>query len=86
MHARRRAAPRAGPGDRNLVKNLVKPGKNLVQNQVFLEAEALTRNLGFLEDGHLRSQEKCIGDHWKSREPGIWNLGKHIVINQVKAG
>ena len=37
-------------------------GKNLVINLVFLEAEALTRNLGFLEDEELRILGKCIGD------------------------
>ena len=37
--------------------------KNLVLNLVFLEAETLTRNLGFLEDDDLRILGKCIGDH-----------------------
>ncbi len=37
-------------------------GKNLVKNLAFLEAEALTRNLGFLEDRDLRILGKCIGD------------------------
>ncbi len=50
----------SGVGDCNLVKNLV---INLVKNQVFLEAEALTRNLGFLEEDGLRILRKCIGDH-----------------------
>ena len=58
----------AGTGDCNLVKNLVinlvkNQVKNLVKNQVFLEAEALTRNLGFLEDECLGILSKCIGDH-----------------------
>ena len=43
-------------------KKLVKLGKR-GKNLVFLEAEALTRNLGFLEDDDLRILGKCIGDH-----------------------
>ncbi len=57
-----------GLGHCNLVKNLVinlviNLVKNLVKPQVFLEAEVLTRNLGFLEDDGLRILQKCIGDH-----------------------
>ena len=60
--------PRAGIGDCNLVKNLVKYQVkylviNLVKTHVFLEAEALTRNLGFLEDDGLRILRKYIGYH-----------------------
>ena len=44
-------------------KNQVKPGNKPGKNLVFLEAEALTRNLGFLEDEDLRILGKCIGDH-----------------------
>ena len=77
-----------GLGHCNLVKNQVKNQvknlvKNQVKNQVFLEAEGLTGNLGFLEDEDLRILGKCTGDHWKSRDPGILNLGKNQVINQV---
>ena len=78
------AARSAGTGDCNLGKNQVKNQvkylvKNQVKTQVFLEAEGLTGNLGFLEDGDLRTLGKCTGDHWKSREHGIWNLGKNLV-------
>ena len=43
----------------NIVKNIV---INIVKNIVFLEAEALTRNLGFLEDGDLKILGKRDGD------------------------
>ena len=61
-------AGRPGLGHCNLVKNLVKTLVinlviNLVKTHVFLEAEALTRNLGFLEDEDPRILGKCIGDH-----------------------
>ena len=76
--------PPPGVGDCNLGKNLVKNQvinlvKNQVKTQVSLEAEGLTGNLGFLEDGDLRILGKCTGDHWKSGEPGIWNLGVNVV-------
>ena len=44
----------------NIVKNIV---INIVKNIVFLEAEALTRNLGFLEDGDLKIPGKRDGDN-----------------------
>ena len=57
----------------NLVKNTV---INIVKNIVFLEAEALTRNLGFLEDGDFKTQGKRDSDDRKSRGLGIPSLGK----------
>ena len=48
----------SGIGDCNL-RIRVKTCKN----DVFPEAEALTGNLGFLEDGDLRILGKCTGDH-----------------------
>ena len=57
-------------------KNQVNPGNPHVNPRYFSRLRALTRNLGFLEDEDLRILGKCIGDHWKPREPGIWNLGK----------
>ena len=43
---------------KNIVKNIV---INIVKNIVFLGAEALTRNLVFLEDGDLKTLGKRDG-------------------------
>ena len=60
--------PRAGTAIPNLVKNIVinivkNIVINIVKNIVFLEAEALTRNPGFLEDGDLKILGKRDGDN-----------------------
>ena len=57
----------------NIVKNIV---INIVKNVVFLKAEALTRNLGFLDGGDFKTMGKRDGDDPKSRELGISSMGK----------
>ena len=46
------------------------------KNVAFLKAEALTRNLGFLDGGDFKTMGKRDGDDRKSRELGISSMGK----------